>query len=72
MLRHIVVVSGVQVSGPIDIRPILTASNSVNQIAPSGPDVRPWGAEPGVGIGNSVIAPEVVMRRILLPADSVK
>src|SRR6266853_1428943 len=50
------------------------ATHSVNHRAPSGPAVMPWGkplVPLGVGIGNSVITPAVVMRPILLAFCSV-
>src|SRR6266567_3173634 len=54
-------------------RPILLLKFSVNHRAPSGPGVIPHGSLLAVGIGNSVMAPVVVMRPILLPPvpDSV-
>jgi hypothetical protein len=53
------------------IRPILLASASVNQSAPSEPATIPEGPLAAVGIVNSVIVPLVVIRPILLPAYSV-
>jgi len=53
------------------IRPILLPWCSVNQSAPSGPAVMPWGPLPGVGTVNSVMTPVVVIRPILLPLYSV-
>src|SRR5579864_247234 len=55
------------------MRPILEVEKklSANHRAPSGPFVIPTGLELGVGSGNSVIAPVVVMRPILLPLFSV-
>src|SRR6266567_3085786 len=47
-------------------RPILLLKFSVNHRAPSGPGVIPHGSLLAVGIGNSVMAPVVVMRPILL------
>src|SRR6188474_1124408 len=47
------------------------APNSVNHSAPSGPAVISWGALGLVGIGNSVMAPAVVIRPILCPFSSV-
>src|SRR5258706_12994878 len=52
-------------------RPILPEVNSVNHSAPSGPVVMPSGVLRGVGIGNSVITPAVVMRPILPGTDSL-
>src|SRR5467141_4060658 len=52
-------------------RPILPEVNSVNHSAPSGPVVMPSGGLRGVGIGNSVITPAVVMRPILPGTDSL-
>ena len=50
----------------------LTASLvSVNQTLPSGPPVMSVAPLADVGMGNSVMCPRVVMRPILLPADSV-
>jgi hypothetical protein len=45
----------------------------VNQSAPSGPEVIPKGllTLPGVGTGNSLKLPEVVICPILLPKSSV-
>src|SRR5260221_5739500 len=51
-------------------RPILPEVNSVNHSAPSGPVVMPSAKVRGVGIGNSVITPAVVMRPILPGTDS--
>src|ERR1022692_1578602 len=44
---------------------------SVNQSAPPGPLTMSQGSRPGVGSGNSVMAPLVVMRPILFPRVSV-
>src|SRR5258706_577627 len=52
-------------------RPILPEVNSVNHSAPSGPVVMPSAKVRGVGIGNSVITPAVVMRPILPGTDSL-
>src|SRR6266545_1542010 len=52
-------------------RPILLARRWVNQMLPSGPDVMSKGRLSGNGIGNSVMAPAVVIRPILLPGPSV-
>src|SRR5438309_1236169 len=52
------------------IRPILLASNSVNQRFPSGPEVISK-LDVVAGIENSVTAPAVVIRPILLPEFSV-
>src|SRR3712207_3785340 len=46
------------------IRPILSAPDSVNHNAPPGPTMIPEGSAPGVGTGNSVIAPAAVIRQI--------
>src|SRR5258708_17074531 len=56
-----------------DKRPIWSALGvcSVNHNAPSGPVVMPVGPLPAFGSGNSVIAPAVVMRPILLAKVSV-
>src|SRR6266540_2629654 len=63
------------------MRPILLGALSVNHRAPSGPaametgphgpDLEQSGYDAGSGIGNSVMAPEVVMRPILLAYCSV-
>src|SRR5580704_8595147 len=53
------------------MRPMLLPQFSVNQSAPSGPDVTPTGTLPPVGIDVSVIVPPVVMRPILLALTSV-
>src|SRR5437016_194321 len=52
------------------IRPILLASNSVNQRFPSGPEVISK-LDVVAGIENSVTAPAVVIRPILLRPNSV-
>src|SRR5207253_351677 len=44
---------------PVVMRPILLAENSVNHSLPSGPGATPHGLEE---VGNSVTAPERVMR----------
>src|SRR5262249_36355318 len=48
-------------------RPILSGKNSENQSAPSAPVVMPAGSAFGVGSGNSVTEPAVVIRPTLLP-----
>ena len=53
------------------IRPIRLAPHSVNQRAPSGPEVIWVGPALAVGRVYSVISPVVVMRPILLAAFSV-
>ena len=53
------------------MRPIASATFSVNHRAPSGPLVMPRGSACGVGTGNSLIAPAVVMRPILSASRSV-
>src|SRR5215469_2614725 len=52
------------------MRAILLPPDSANQIFPSKLGVMPVGALLAVGIGNSVICPEVVIRPILLPMNS--
>src|ERR1700720_2058491 len=52
-------------------RPILLATLSVNQSAPSGPVVMPAGPLTGVGTTYSVNVPLVLRRPILLPVFSV-
>jgi hypothetical protein len=61
------------ISPAVVIRPTLPAEgkNSVNHSAPSGPFVIPMGELPDVGTVNSVSAPDVVMRPILLVPYSV-
>src|SRR5262245_30883171 len=56
---------------PVPRRPILSPLNSVNQTAPSGPVVMPFGPLTAVGTGYSVKAPAGMMRPILLLAFSV-
>ncbi len=51
------------------IRPISLPELSVNQRLPSGPATMSWGMDPTVGVGNSVTAPDGVIRPIL-PTDS--
>src|SRR5258707_13050011 len=55
-----------------DKRPIWSALGVclVNHNAPSGPVVMPVGPLPAFGTGNSVTAPAVVMRPILLAKES--
>src|SRR5206468_4553609 len=53
------------------IRPILSASNSVNHTFQSGPGAMPLGPLSGVGVANSVTAPDGVMRATLDAAFSV-
>jgi len=49
----------------------LLPPSSVNQRAPSGPDVMPTGALPDVGMAYSVKAPLELMRPIMLLPSSV-
>jgi len=53
------------------IRPILLPFVSANHNPPSGPAAMPTGPLPAVGVGNSVIAPDIVIWPILLPLASV-
>src|SRR4051812_44974429 len=52
------------------MRPILLAVPSVNHNAPSGPAVIAQGLLSGVGVANSVTAPEVVILAMRLPDAS--
>ncbi len=53
------------------MRPILSEFASVNHRAPSGPVVMPNGPASGVGSGNEVMLPVVVMRPIRWLRNSV-
>ena len=57
--------AGRAVSDEMASRPILLASPSVNHRLPSGPAVSAIGADPAVGVGNSVTTPDGVIRPIL-------
>ena len=52
------------------MRPMLLPVNSVNQRFPSGPAAMPKGSRPATESGNSVMAPEGLIRPTLLPMYS--
>ena len=54
----------------VEMRPILLALSSVNQMLPSGPAAMPNGVLLATGRTNSVMVPFVAIRPILLPAAS--
>src|ERR1700730_5989839 len=58
---------GCGVSGPVVIRPILLAPNSVNHSAPSGPATIPKGWLDGDGRAKDETKPAVVIRPIAFP-----
>ncbi len=58
---------GFGIAGPVVIRATRLPENSMNQIAPSGPVVTPYGLSDVSGSGKSVITPAGVIRPIRPP-----